>query len=130
MDIPEFRNAKYIDANNARIDCEINHPNYGWIKFTCDPTDRGALWNQKEFYDLIVASSQVAAYTPVVISDEQLAAEARAQRDYLLSQSDWTQLPDVPQTVKDVWAAYRQALRDVPQQVGFPSTIDWPVQPQ
>ena len=57
-----------------------------------------------------------------------LATQARAQRDALLSQSDWTQVADatVDQTA---WATYRQALRDVPAQAGFPENIDWPVSP-
>ena len=52
----------------------------------------------------------------------------RATRDGLLILSDWTQLPDAtlsdPQ--KAAWKAYRQALRDVPGQGGFPDTIVWP----
>ena len=31
--------------------------------------------------------------------------------------------------MKDGWADYRQALRDIPQQSGFPGDIDWPVKP-
>lgn len=60
---------------------------------------------------------------------EQLAAAARSKRDSLLAQTDWTQAADVPQTTKDLWAPYRQALRDVPQQSGFPTEIVWPVKP-
>jgi len=61
-------------------------------------------------------------------SEEQLAAQARSERDALLSQSDWTQVPDA--TVdQQAWAEYRQALRDLPQQDGFPAEITWPVKP-
>jgi len=52
----------------------------------------------------------------------------RRQRDKLLASSDWTQLPDVPITTKAAWAVYRQALRDVTQQVD-PLAIVWPKQP-
>jgi len=62
-------------------------------------------------------------------SEEQLAAQARTQRDALLSQSDWTQVPDAP-VDQAAWAEYRQALRDVPQQAGFPTEITWPVKPE
>jgi hypothetical protein len=60
----------------------------------------------------------------------ELAAVARAERDALLAACDWTQLPDAPLTdaQRATWAAYRQALRDVPQQPGFPAA-DWPVAP-
>jgi hypothetical protein len=56
----------------------------------------------------------------------------RTERNLLLSQSDWTQYPDVRMTEeqKDLWATYRQALRDVPAQAGFPWTINWPTQPE
>lgn len=62
---------------------------------------------------------------------EELASDARANRDFLLSQSDWTQVSDVALTEdqKQAWATYRQALRDVPEQPGFPSNINWPEAP-
>lgn len=52
----------------------------------------------------------------------------RRQRDALLAQSDWTQLPDVPLATKEAWAIYRQALRDVTTQPD-PFSIVWPVAP-
>ena len=58
------------------------------------------------------------------------ATDVRAKRTSLLKDSDWTQLPDIPQTIKDTWATYRQALRDLPQQSGFPNNITWPTAPQ
>lgn len=56
------------------------------------------------------------------------AATARSERTQKLQRSDWTQLADAP-VDKAAWAAYRQALRDVPSQPGFPTTIDWPQEP-
>jgi hypothetical protein len=71
-----------------------------------------------------------ADYVPAQTPDE-LAAVARAKRDELLAASDWTQLPDSPLSsdVRSAWAAYRQALRDVTGQEGFPGVIVWPVAP-
>ena len=61
---------------------------------------------------------------------EQAASEsARSIRNQKLKDSDWTQLSDSPSQNKLAWATYRQALRDVPQQSGFPTMIDWPVAP-
>ncbi len=54
---------------------------------------------------------------------------ARDKRDYILAQSDWTQLPDVPLEAKAAWATYRQALRDVTDQPGFPENVIWPERP-
>lgn len=52
----------------------------------------------------------------------------RAARDKLLKNSDWTQLNDAP-VDKSAWATYRQALRDIPSQSGFPTNVTWPVEP-
>lgn len=59
---------------------------------------------------------------------ELLATEARAKRNQLLAASDWTQVADAP-VDQAAWAAYRQALRDITAQAGFPETINWPVAP-
>lgn len=53
----------------------------------------------------------------------------RITRNNLLLNSDWTQMPDYNGADKAAWATYRQALRDVPQQSGFPTEITWPVAP-
>jgi hypothetical protein len=60
--------------------------------------------------------------------DAGQAAQVRAERNALLAASDWTQLADSTAD-KAAWATYRQALRDVTEQSGFPWTIDWPTQP-
>ena len=52
----------------------------------------------------------------------------RAERDRKLVESDWTQVLDAA-VDQAAWAAYRQALRDIPQQEGFPTTVTWPVKP-
>ena len=52
----------------------------------------------------------------------------RSERTQRLTESDWTQLPDAP-VDQPAWAAYRQGLRDITAQDGFPWTIVWPVQP-
>lgn len=56
------------------------------------------------------------------------AASVRAQRDKLIAATDWTVLGDA-KTVKVDWKAYRQALRDVPEQAGFPYAVQWPMPP-
>ena len=55
--------------------------------------------------------------------------QVRAKRDLLLSQSDWTQVADAP-VDKTAWATYRQQLRDISANEGFPWTIEWPTQPE
>jgi hypothetical protein len=58
------------------------------------------------------------------------AADARARRDALLEATDWTQLQDVPEATRARYVTYRQELRDMPEQSGFPNTIKWPISPQ
>lgn len=60
----------------------------------------------------------------ITISDEKKSADARGYRNGLLAETDWTASSDV--TMSDAMKAYRQALRDVPAQSGFPTTINWP----
>lgn len=60
--------------------------------------------------------------------DAQQAASVRADRNARLAACDWTQVLDSTVDVP-AWGVYRQALRDVPQQAGFPWEINWPVAP-
>lgn len=68
-------------------------------------------------------------WSVVQVPVEDAARNKRFARDAKLAQSDWTQLADSP-VDKVIWATYRQALREVPQQSGFPYSIDWPVAPK
>jgi hypothetical protein len=118
-----YRNATY----NARgtIDCEIEHPEYGWIPFTASPDDvepRG-----REIF--AAAEASAAPYVAPPVDLDALAARVREERNALLADSDWTQMPDAP-VDQVAWATYRQALRDVPAQDGFPENIVWPVAPE
>ena len=65
----------------------------------------------------------------IAAKDVEQAAAMRKQRDEKLAECDWTQVADSPVN-KSVWATYRQALRDVTTQEGFPWTITWPSKPQ
>lgn len=73
------------------------------------------------------AAQQEAAYKAA--KDAEQGAVVRADRDGRLAASDWTQVADSP-VDKAAWATYRQALRDVPAQAGFPWNVQWPVQPE
>lgn len=75
------------------------------------------------------AAEQEAAYK--AMKDAEFAKSARDSRDRLLSECDWVVVKalESSQSIPGEWATYRQALRDLPQQSGFPTTIDWPVKP-
>jgi hypothetical protein len=64
----------------------------------------------------------------LALSVEEQALNVRSERQALLRQSDWTQVADTP-VDQAAWATYRQALRDISSQEGFPWTIEWPTQP-
>lgn len=60
-------------------------------------------------------------------ADDRTAAAVRQQRNTLLSETDWMANSDV--TMSDEWRTYRQALRDIPTQEGFPNSVTWPTKP-
>lgn len=62
------------------------------------------------------------------IPDEILGKNIRNRRRPLLDATDWTQLADAP-VDKAAWAAYRQALRDITSQAGYPTNVVWPTPP-
>jgi len=62
------------------------------------------------------------------LPEQQASNNIRAERDRRLVKSDWSQLSDAP-VDSAAWATYRQALRDLPSQSGFPFNITWPTQP-
>ena len=130
-----YRNAKYIN-DNGWIDCEIEHPDWGWIAYTLDPTDTDMTINNDDLLATMKAAGDVAAYIPPTQAemDAELADQLRNERDALLAEVDafvgnplrWVTLSAEQQ---DAWAVYRQALLDVPQQADFPNDVVWPVKP-
>lgn len=63
---------------------------------------------------------------------QELASMVRSQRDAKLSATDYLVVPDYPISPEDLEAVkvYRQALRDISEQSGFPKNVQWPVEPQ
>lgn len=72
------------------------------------------------------AAEQETAYK--AMKDAEQVKSVRATRGEKLKDSDWTQVADAP-VDKAAWAAYRQALRDISTQEGFPWTVAWPEAP-
>jgi hypothetical protein len=95
-----------------------------YTKYVLGPvfTDRAAT----EGEPAKTAAEQEAEYK--AMKDAEQAKSVRASRTQMLKDSDWTQIADSTAD-KAAWAVYRQALRDVTAQAGFPWTIDWPTQP-
>jgi len=84
----------------------------GNVPFT---PEEEAEWDAKEAVLIAGANDRAASY-------------AREERDEKLKATDWRASSDL--TLSTEWANYRQALRDVPSQAGFPNTITWPTEPE
>jgi hypothetical protein len=110
--------SQYV-SNNVIVDytpeqklAKQNRPN-----FKC-------VWNNETF-----------TWTDSTPPDEQRALkedQIKSQRNELLYKSDWTQIPNNPLTLEKQqdWEAYRQALRDITSQSGYPYNVVWPTPPQ
>ena len=131
----KYRNAKYIN-DSGWVECEVNHPEFGWIPYGLNPADTDMTVNNDDLLAAMAKSGDVAAYVPPTQAelDEALSGQLRMDRDALLSKVDaiagnalrWSALDA---KVQAAWAVYRQALLDVPQQDGFPNSVAWPAQP-
>jgi hypothetical protein len=132
-----YRNAKYINEVGW-IDCEIEHPDYGWIPYTLDPDDADMTINNDELLMHMSANGDVASFVPPTQEelDAETAAAIRQERDMkLIAEVDpiagnalrWAALTVEQQ---QAWADYRQALLDIPQQSGFPRDVVWPTKPE
>ena len=109
---------KSVVRNGAVQDGQGNWV-YAWVEremFTEYTDDNG---------DVQTVAAQKTAYDTA--NTAALAASERAKRTALLVETDHYALADV--TMPDAIKTYRQALRDVPQQTDFPSTINWPTKP-
>lgn len=95
-----------------------------YTKYILGPvfTDRAAEGDQPAQ----TAAEQETAYKEM--KDAEQAKSVRASRTQKLSDSDWTQIADSTAD-KTAWATYRQQLRDITDQAGFPWTITWPESP-
>jgi len=85
-------------------------------------------WQYKWRVDDLTAE-QIAENTAE--KERKALVAAKTKRDNLLAGSDWVVIKALESgaSVPVEWATYRQALRDVPQQDGFPNTVVWPVLP-
>lgn len=101
------------------LPCEVDPvPDFDKFSHTCGygdfyQTDDGA-WH--------------CAWSISRMPEEIAVRNTREERNRLLQESDWTQLADAP-VDSAAWAEYRQQLRDLPQQQGFPYSVVWPTEP-
>jgi len=133
--ITQVRNAQSLQSDNTRMDVEINHPQFGWIPYTLNPTDTDTTINNSQVMALI-GTDFVAYVAPTQAElDAEKEVEVRSERDNILTRVvdpivsnplRWAELTSDKQAE---WSQYRTDLLDVPQQSGFPNTITWPTKP-
>ena len=85
------------------------------------PVRNGDTWTQ--VWDVTEATAEEIAQRT-----EDQARSVRGTRDTLLSDTDWMALSDNTMTAE--MASYRQALRDITDQAGFPYGVEWPIKPE
>lgn len=100
----EFDDVTYYIENNAAVEIPAQPSEYSVFDFT---------------------TKQWVLTPDLAVTDVLMA------RNKLLFSTDWTQIPNNPLTSEQQaeWATYRQELRDIPQQSGYPYNVVWPVAP-
>lgn len=76
----------------------------------------------------LVTGSVIEQAQPLQVPTEVQATFERAKRDRLLAACDWraARAFELGEPMPEAWRAYRQALRDLPDQPGFPLSVSWP----
>ena len=87
-------------------------------------------WTPELIANVWTLNHQAVDMTADEIAERTAVEEAnvREQRDTKLAECDWTACSDV--TMSEAMTTYRQALRDITAQAGFPWTVEWPTQPE
>jgi len=132
--VPETYSAAQLRRDNPNTSFPRSPSNellesYGLFKYSITPPTGSAVNSIKGTPEFaLVNGSWVLGSQYVLLSDAQLASQARATRTRLLANTDWTAVSDL--TMSDAMTAYRSALRNLPEQDNFPATIVWPTQPE
>lgn len=113
---------------------------YNGETFQSEYAVRQAIWKSEhrifgdfdaELWGVTVEEYEPEASIPVDLTDEEVAERMRLKRDKLLEASDFYMMIDYPSTEEGLIEVktYRQALRDITAQSGFPNEIKWPALP-
>ena len=136
LTVNDIRNAASHNADNTYFYVEINHPDFGWIPYTLDPSDTDMTIDNTELRSLIGSD-----FTPYVAPtqaeiDAETAQSVRYERNRRLSSevdpivTNPLRWADLTAEKQNEWTQYRTDLLNVPQQAGFPNTITWPTKPE
>lgn len=136
VNITQVRNAVALDTTNTLFDVEINHPAYGWIPYTLNPSDTDTTIDNDAVMALI--GTNFAAYIPPTQAelDADAATQVRAERDWRLVTevdpivSNGLRWADLTETKQAEWTQYRTDLLNITDQTGYPHNVNWPTKPE
>jgi hypothetical protein len=124
MNITDARNPVWVNQSRTIIDLEVMFDHLDdYVPFTVQVCEEELL---TEYFNKAVAGDFGEISD---IAEEREASNVRLKRDMLLGSTDWTQNFDVSEATREKWTAYRQALRDITQQSGFPFDVTFPTPP-
>jgi hypothetical protein len=122
------------------IDCEIEHPKYGWIPFTCYKYDKGSNFDVFALYNRMINDPNLKILEPRKISEEEIVKHnsevIRNKRNILLSKyvdpivSNPLRWNDINPQKKYEIVEYRRKLLDITKQENFPYSVQWPSVPK
>jgi len=131
----EMRNA--VEIEPGVIDCEILHPTKGWLPHTCCADDIDPAGKAR--HEMMVATNSFRQMTATertertAMKRDMAELGIRSERTARLAAFDYITAPDVWPSLtpekQSEWVTYRQALRDIPEQAGFPNDVVWPTAP-
>ena len=118
---PSGPSAEFLEENNAKLVTNA---------FAYNPATHKLVDCPAYFVNDHVSTQRVEELTEAELTQKtnQKWDRIRNKRNYLLSESDWTQVADAPGD-KAAWATYRQALRDLPASGSDPDALTWPTSP-
>jgi hypothetical protein len=128
--ITEVRNGSY--KYGGLIECEINHPEYGWIPYLINDADTDTTIDNNALKVLL--GSNIAPFDQEE-HDSQTAALVRFQRDSLLASevdpivTNPLRWADMTTEQQNAWSQYRTDLLNITDQAGFPHNVTWPTKP-
>ena len=125
-------NVENIPATN--LDSSIHAVQWYGDRGEVEYNDRNEEITDFSEFDAIIndRDKEIDRLTQEALDNEPSEEEKdRAQRVSLLEETDWIVIKylDIGEPVPQEWSDYRQALRDITEQAGFPGNVDWPTEP-
>lgn len=131
----KIKNAVWTNSENTIIDCEIEHPQFGWIPFTAMPNDVETLGVQVFNACIAGEAGPIAPYAPPPPPPPPSADANKAEAERRLQTTDWVNQPDVYDpastphlTNRDAFLAYRSQVRAIAVNP-VAGNLNWPTEP-